>query len=71
MKEEKEDKILNLSAELEKAKPYLDKYEKAKNFNSSRKEAYAENMAFYQGNQHLLKQYKTNTINQIWPIIRP
>ena len=28
MKEEKEDKILNLSAELEKAKPYLDKFEK-------------------------------------------
>lgn len=61
MKEEKEDKILNLSAELEKAKPYLDKFEKAKNFNSSRKEAYAENMAFYQGNQHLLKKYKNET----------
>lgn len=57
----KEDKILNLSAELEKAKPYLDKFEKAKNFNSSRKEAYAENMAFYQGNQHLLKKYKNET----------
>lgn len=61
MKEEKEDKILNLSAELEKAKPYLDKFEKAKNFNSSRKEAYAELMAFYQGNQHLLKKYKNET----------
>lgn len=61
MNEEKEDKILNLSAELDKAKPYLDKFEKAKNFNSSRKEAYAENMAFYQGNQHLLKKYKVET----------
>lgn len=59
--EEKESKILDISAELEKAKPYLDKFEKAKNFNSSRKEAYAELMAFYQGNQHLLKKYKTET----------
>lgn len=62
MKEqENEDKTLNLSIELEKAKPYLDKFEKAKNFNSSRKDAYAENMAFYQGNQHLLKKYKNET----------
>lgn len=62
MKEqENESKILNISAELEKAKPYLDKFEKAKNFNSSRKDVYAENMAFYQGNQHLLKKYKNET----------
>ena len=63
MKEEKEQesKILNIAAELEKAKPYLDKFEKAKTFNSSRKDAYAENMAFYQGNQHLLKKYKNET----------
>ncbi|MBR1386436.1 MAG: hypothetical protein IJ568_06370 [Bacilli bacterium] len=63
MKEEKEQesKILNIAAELEKAKPYLDKFEKAKNFNSSRKDAYAELMAFYQGNQHLLKKYKVET----------
>ena len=59
--EKEESKILNLSAELEKAKPYLDKFDKAKNFNSSRKDAYAENMAFYQGNQHLLKKYKVET----------
>ena len=61
--EEKEPKILNLSLseELAKAKPYLDKFNKAKTFNSSRKDAYAENMAFYQGNQHLLKRYKNET----------
>ena len=62
-KQEKEQKInsLNIAAELEKAKPYLDKYEKAKNFNNSRMDAYAENMAFYQGNQYLLKKYKNET----------
>ena len=58
---EKEPKILDMSIELEKSKPYLDKFEKAKNFNSSRKDVYAENMAFYQGNQHLLKKYKNDT----------
>ena len=61
MKEEKE--ILNMSVELDKSKPYLTKFEKAKNFNSDRQNAYAENMAFYQGNQHLLKRYKNNDIN--------
>ena len=60
MEEQKID-TLNLSAEQEKSKPYLDKFEKAKNFNSSRKDAYAELMAFYQGNQHLLKKYKNDT----------
>lgn len=59
--EEKIVKELNIESELEKSKPYLDKFEKAKNFNSTRKEAYAENMAFYQGNQHLLKKYKNET----------
>lgn len=56
--DEKEVKIISLSDELDKSKPYLDKFEKAKNFNSSRQEAYAENMAFYQGNQHLLSKYQ-------------
>lgn len=56
--DEKEVKIISLSEELDKSKPYLDKFEKAKNFNSSRQEAYAENMAFYQGNQHLLSKYQ-------------
>ena len=59
--EEKNVELINMSAELEKAKPYLDKYQKAKTFNSARMDAYAENMAFYQGNQHLLKKYKTDT----------
>ena len=54
-------KILNLGEELDKARKYMDKYTKAKNFNSSRQDAYAENMAFYQGNQHLLKKYKNDT----------
>ena len=61
MMEEQKIDTLNLSAEQEKSKPYLDKFEKAKNFNSSRKDAYAELMAFYQGNQHLLKKYKNDT----------
>lgn len=55
------DEMINLSEEQEKAKPYLEKFNKAKTFNSSRQEAYAENMAFYQGNQHLLKKYKNET----------
>ena len=54
-------KILNLGEELDKARKYMDKYTKAKNFNSSRQDSYAENMAFYQGNQHLLKKYKNDT----------
>ena len=61
MMEEQKIDTLNLSAEQEKSKPYLDKFAKAKNFNSSRKDAYAELMAFYQGNQHLLKKYKNDT----------
>lgn len=53
--------IIDLSKELSDSKPYLDKFTKAKTFNSSRQDAYAELMAFYQGNQHLLKKYKNNT----------
>lgn len=59
--EDKNVEILNMSQEIEKSKPYMKKYQKAKTFNSARMDAYAENMAFYQGNQHLLKKYKTNT----------
>ena len=55
------DEMINLGEEQDKAKPYLEKFNKAKTFNSSRQEAYAENMAFYQGNQHLLKKYKNET----------
>ena len=47
--------------EMDKAKPYLNKFNKAKTFNNSRMNVYAENMAFYQGNQHLLKRYKNET----------
>ena len=54
-------KLINLGEELNKSRKYMDKYFKAKNFNSSRQDAYAENMAFYQGNQHLLKKYKNDT----------
>ena len=61
MKKDKEQVIIDISSELEKSKPYLDKFEKASNFNKSRQEAYAENMAFYQGNQHLLKKFKNET----------
>lgn len=53
--------IYSLEDEKEKSKPYLDKFEKASNFNKNRQEAYAENIAFYQGNQHLLKKYKNET----------
>ena len=59
--EDKNVEILNMSEELDKAKPYMKKYQKARTFNSARMDAYAENMAFYQGNQHLLKKYKTDT----------
>ena len=53
--------IVNLEEEKSKAKPYMEKFTKAKTFNSSRQEVYAENMAFYQGNQHILKKYKNDT----------
>lgn len=61
MKKNEEQIIIDISSELEKAKPYLDKFNKASNFNKNRQEAYAENMAFYQGNQHLLKKFKNET----------
>lgn len=54
-------KIVDLGSELSKSKPYLDKFTKAKTFNNARQDAYAELMAFYQGNQHLLKKYKNDT----------
>ena len=60
-KDEENIEVLNLGVELEKSKPYLDKFGKAKAFNGERHDAYAENMAFYQGNQHLLKKYKNST----------
>ena len=59
-KENKKDLVYSVSAELEKAKKYTKMFNKAHNFNSERFEAYAELMAFYQGNQHLLKKYKSN-----------
>ena len=59
-KEDKKDLVYSVSEELEKAKKYTKMFNKAHNFNSERFEAYAELMAFYQGNQHLLKKYKSN-----------
>lgn len=50
----------SLADELEKAKEYTAMYTKAYHFNQERFDAYAELMAFYQGNQHLLKKYKSN-----------
>ena len=63
MKKKDDDKIviLNISEELEKSREYMNKFQKASHFNKERQEAYAENMAFYQGNQHLLKKYKNET----------
>ena len=58
---EKVEKIYDISAEKDKSRPYMDKFSKARNFNSARHDAYAENVAFYQGNQHLLKKYKNET----------
>lgn len=63
MKNKEEDKIENvvtIGEELEKSKPYIEMYEKAYNFDNTRFDAYAELMAFYQGNQHLLKKYRTD-----------
>ena len=58
---EKVEKIYDISAEKDKSRPYMDKFNKARNFNNARHDAYAENVAFYQGNQHLLKKYKNET----------
>ena len=58
---EKNEKVttVSLGEELEKSKKYVAMYDKAFNFNQERFDAYAELMAFYQGNQHLLKKYRT------------
>ena len=58
-KKEEYKEFYSISEELDKAKAYTNMYTKAHNFNSDRFDAYAELMAFYQGNQHLLKKYKT------------
>lgn len=50
----------SISDELDKAKEYTKMFTKAKHFNTERFDAYAELMAFYQGNQHLLKKYKSD-----------
>ena len=62
MKKEKEDlkETYSIAEELDKAKDYTEMYTKAHNFNIERFDSYAELMAFYQGNQHLLKKYKTD-----------
>lgn len=59
-KKEKDVEVYSLQEELDKSRPYTEMYEKAYNFNTERFDAYAELMAFYQGNQHLLKKYKTD-----------
>lgn len=58
---EKNEKVttVSLGEELEKSKKYVAMYDKAFHFNQERFDAYAELMAFYQGNQHLLKKYRT------------
>lgn len=63
MKKKKEkdiEEVYSLQEELDKAKPYTEMYKKAYDFNTERFNAYSELMAFYQGNQHLLKKYKTD-----------
>lgn len=61
MKKNKTKEIFySLADELDKAKEYTNMFTKANNFNKERFDDYAELMAFYQGNQHLLKKYKTN-----------
>lgn len=59
---DKEEKLeeKSYSDELDKSRKYMDRFQKAKTFNNSRFDAYAELMAFYQGNQHLLKKYKND-----------
>ena len=65
MKKEKIKETYSISEELDKAKEYTEMYTKAHNFNTDRFDAYAELMAFYQGNQHLLKKYK---IDRPWVV---
>ena len=59
MKDEEKTGLASVAEELDKAKEYVKMYEKAYNFNRERFDSYGELMAFYQGNQHLLKKYKT------------
>ena len=61
VKEEETEKVevYDIGDELTKAKEYVEMYTKAYNFNQERFDAYAELMAFFQGNQHLLTKYKT------------
>lgn len=51
--------MYDIGEELDKSKEFIRMYDKAYHFNQERFEAYAELMAFYQGNQHLLKKYKS------------
>lgn len=50
---------MGVASEREKSKEIMADWERARNFNNNRQDAYAELMAFYQGNQQLLKNYKT------------
>ena len=60
MEKEKENiEMYDIGEELDKSKEFIRMYDKAYHFNQERFEAYAELMAFYQGNQHLLKKYKS------------
>ena len=60
MEKEKENiEMYDIGEELGKSKEFIRMYDKAYHFNQERFEAYAELMAFYQGNQHLLKKYKS------------
>lgn len=60
MKKEKENiEMYDIGEELGKSKEFIRMYDKAYHFNQERFESYAELMAFYQGNQHLLKKYKS------------
>lgn len=61
IKEVKDEMITeeNISEIQDQSRKYLEMFHKASTFNSERADAYAELMAFYQGNQHLLKKYET------------
>lgn len=57
MKKEEKLEIFDVDSERQRASEYVKMFNKAKTFNNDRHEAYAELMAFYQGNQSLLKKY--------------
>lgn len=61
IKEVKDEMITeeNLGEIQDQSRKYLEMFHKASTFNSERADAYAELMAFYQGNQHLLKKYES------------